>query len=144
MGHVGATCGRPRRGDRVRLYANHDRTEFIDDPDVADAASSACRRLAADLKRAAALPSKDEQLVAESAAVVRMVSSTRSLGEGTINGDHPTDQWLEDWESIASTHAVGGAIPTMDDGRSIVVRMDELVIASSLPECVVPPTLRDD
>lgn len=126
------------------LYANHDRTGFIDDPDVAAAASRACTQLTVDLRRAAALPSINERVAAESSAVVTMVASIRSLGEEAISGDHPTSQWLDDWEALAASHALGGAVPTADGEQSIVKRMDELVIDSSLPECAVPPMLRHD
>lgn len=125
------------------LYANHDRLDFIDDPTVADRASAACEELTVQLGRLGAGVRPADRRAAESAAVAEMVASVRSLGERTIDGDHPTRQWLDDWEALAAAHAAGRAVPVDDLGNPIVDRMNGLAVDSGLPECQVPRQLVD-
>lgn len=122
------------------VYANHDRTEFIDDPAVVAKVSIACTQLAdelASMRRDGLRPDR----AAESAAVRAMVAAIRTLGEETINGDLPTEDWLDDWEALAESHAGARPVPVDGHGKSIVERMNTLATDSGVPQCQVPETL---
>ncbi|WP_262285429.1 hypothetical protein [Micromonospora sp. MA102] len=135
------------------LYANHDRPELIDSPEVAEVAESACTTMqAAVAARAApsnaAIDVRVRSIRDQNAAVVAMVARVRGLGSKRLDDDRPTAAWLSDWEALIEVReqyardlAAGGkrrfAVPT-DDGVPITDRMNHVGLA-----CQVPPMLLD-
>ena len=133
------------------VYANHDRTEWIDDPVVQEEAERACVRMHTDLddvlvadgatvaQQAAAMKTQDE-------VVLQMVEDVRDLGERRLSRDMPSQAWLEDWEDLvkaretyAADLVAGGSpellVPTVDD-VPITERMQDVML-----DCDVPPEL---
>lgn len=133
------------------VYANHDRTAWIDDPVVAEAAEEACARMHSDLED---VPVEDDAPVAQQAAeiriqnvvVLRLVEDVRDLGDRRLSRDMPSQLWLEDWESLVQareTYAddlVARGSPELvipaSDGVPITERMEEVML-----DCAVPPAL---
>jgi hypothetical protein len=88
------------------MYANHDRIELIDRPDVVAAVDAGCGRLRAGLAaspvdvgspalvRAAAITAQDE-------AIRAFVAEIRRLDPADRADDLPVDGWLADWVSLA-------------------------------------------
>lgn len=120
------------------VYANHDRLELIDRPDVVAVVEDGCARLRADLAahpvptgaapsvRAAAISAQDE-------AIRTFVAHVRTLDAATRADDLPVDDWLSDWERLARARddvsdALGrGAAAVLvvprDQGRRVTTRM---------------------
>ncbi|WP_330476378.1 hypothetical protein [Terrabacter sp. C0L_2] len=120
------------------LYANHDRPELIDRPDVVAVVEDGCARLRADLAahpvptgaapsvRAAAISAQDE-------AIRAFVAHVRTLDAATRADDLPVDDWLSDWERLARARddvsdalgrgVAGVLVVPRDQGRPVTTRM---------------------
>lgn len=132
-------------------YANHDRPELIDRPDVVEVAGSACRRLAAAV---AATPYDRDAARSQRVAVIRkqdraitgLITEVLKLDVETRAGDLPTDGWLDDWaalraarERYADQLAAGGN-PVLNVPRSDAVPITGRMSSVGL-DCEVPLVL---
>ncbi|MEH1165303.1 hypothetical protein V6V47_07940 [Micromonospora sp. CPCC 205539] len=135
------------------MYANHDRIELIDSPQVSEVAERACASMRATVVATAVSPgatpaARVRSLREQDTAVTAMVAQVRSLGSDRLRDDLPTTDWLTDWESLVAAReryadalSAGGdphfEVPTAD-GRPIVDRMNRVGLT-----CEVPPQLVD-
>lgn len=126
------------------VYANHDRPELIDRPDVLAVVDDGCSRLRTELAshpvptgtppavRAAAVVAQDE-------AIRAFVARVRTLAADTRSNDQPVDTWLTDWERLARARddvadALGRGAPATlvvprDHGRPVTSRMDTVGVS---------------
>ena len=132
------------------IYANHDRIELIDDPEVIDVILPACETMTTAVKSTAVSTSAPaEERVAslrqQDLAVEAFIISVRSVGLDRIANDMPTQAWLDDWQRLVDAREVyadglvsgkqkGWTVPTADEAP-ITTRMN------SLDVCAVPTEL---
>jgi len=87
-------------------YATADNVEFMDGQ-VADAATTACGRLDAQLRELPPQPAdagddpKGRRLEREAALMRQLVSSIETVGAAELADDIPSQAWLADWRSLA-------------------------------------------
>lgn len=74
----------------LREAASVDHAGVLDDPVVLEAADAACTQLVSALD--AGTPPE--------VAVRALVAQMRGLGTERLDGDHPAQAWLADWESL--------------------------------------------
>ena len=126
----------------LRAYANADHLGVLDDPVVVTAADKACAVLQAEVKagtvpKGASAPVVAGSIRAQDAGIERLIAAMRLLGTARLEGDHPANLWLADWETLARiresyTDTLGAgdkprfALPTVD-GIPISQRMSEAV-----------------
>jgi hypothetical protein len=133
------------------VYANHDRPELIDRPEVSEVVESSCASMQAAVAAKAApsdaaINAKVRSIGEQNAAVAAMVAQVRGLGSDLLEDDLPTVAWLSDWESLIAAReqyvrdlSTGRkprfVVPTAD-GFPVTNRMDQVGLA-----CQVPPQL---
>lgn len=146
VGFIGVFCA------GFWVYANHDRPELIDSPEVSEVAESACATMRAAVAAEAAPPgaaidARVRSISAQNAAVAAMVAQVRGLGADRLDDDH-TAAWLSDWEALVEAreqyaHDLSAGrrprfVEPIADGLPIINRMDQVDLA-----CEVPPQLVD-
>lgn len=128
------------------VYANHDRPELIDDPDVVEAAERACAAMNREVREVVAEPVR--AILTRNDAVIAMIDAVREVGEERIADDHPTGLWLADWRALVDARAryaddlaagrnPGWVVPVVD-GRPVTERVGEVGV-----DCAVPPEVAE-
>jgi hypothetical protein len=133
-------------------YGNADHLGILDDPAVTRVVEPACRSMASAVQQVP-VPTSDappDQVAAairsQTEAVRTLTATVRALGEETLDGDHPAQAWLADWDTLIrlrdeyAADLVAGrpasfTLPTVD-GVPITKRMSD-----PGPSCPVPPVL---
>ena len=126
------------------VYANHDRPELVDDPDVVRAAESACAAMNREVLAVVAEPV--QAIRARNDAVTAMIDAVREVGEERIADDEPTDLWLADWHALVNARAryaddlAAGRNPAwvvpVVDGRPVTERVGEVGVECAVPAAV--------
>lgn len=132
------------------IYANHDRIELIDDPQVIDVILPACQAMTTAVKSAAIstdAPTEDRvaSLRRQDQAVEAMIAAVRDVGPDRIANDLPTEAWLADWQRLVDAREDYAAVlsagkqkswtlPTAN-GAPITTRMN------TVDMCTVPVEL---
>lgn len=118
-------------------YANHDRVDYVDRPDVTDAAGTACAAATVALLDAIADEESHRARIADgNAAIDELVASMEALGDDTLADDRPAVSWLEDRRSLEAARssyadevtgrpAATFAVPQTQDGYPITGRMTD-------------------
>ncbi len=120
-------------------YANHDRLELIDRPEVVDVVDAGCTRLRVDLAanpvvRVAPAPERAASISAQDRAIRTFVDGVEAALDPQVRADdRPVDEWLGDWtrlvdarEKVAQALAHGATAKMVvphDGGRPITERM---------------------
>lgn len=135
-------------------YANHDRLELLDSDIVSDRAQRACEQLRASLPTVTqdSSASPTPASVREETFHVRtLVSDVRSVGATALAKDLPAEDWLADWERLATLRdeyanelerdspARRPTMPTVD-GYALAHRMGSVGVVG----CNVPLQILDD
>jgi hypothetical protein len=135
----------------LSINANRDIPGFIDDPEVVEVAVEECRLMRSSIKGLPFEGSREDRLDAlsdQNTAIRHMVSRIRSVERGLRTGDQPLDDWLSDWEALASgrddyidrqRRGIDSRfrVPRSPDGDPINERMD----TAGAEICTVPKTL---
>ncbi|MEU2663664.1 hypothetical protein [Micromonospora sp. NPDC007220] len=137
----------------VYTYGGHDRPELIDSPEVAEVAERACTTMRAAVAVRAAPPQAATEaevraIRQQNDAVVAMVAEVRRLGKARLRDDHPTADWLSDWETLVdSRERHAAALSAGREPRFVVPVVDGVAITDRMNStglvCQVPPQLLD-
>lgn len=132
-------------------YANHDRPELIDRPDVVEIAESACRHLSAAI---AAMPYDRDAAPSQRVAVIRkqdsaitaLINEVLKLDAETRADDMPTDSWLDDWADLrAARERCADELDAAGDPVLVVPRSAGVPITDRMSsvglDCEVPQAL---
>ena len=136
------------------IYANHDRLELIDDPEVIDVILPACQTMTTAVNSAAVstdAPAEDRvaALRQQDLAVEAFIASVHSVGRDRIANDRPTQAWLDDWQLLVDAREVyadglksggqeGWTVPTAD-GAPVTTRMNTVGMCA-VPAELIPTT----
>lgn len=126
---------------------------LIDDPELISVIERECQQMTSSVESLPihGTPRRQAQTIArQNVAVEDMVDDIRSVGQETLAGDPPSDEWLADWDRLVDAREAYAEeilegslaqlqVPTDDRGEDIDIRMDDVFIGGS--PCEVPEVL---
>ena len=133
-------------------YANADHLGILDNPEVTSIVGPACTAMAAAVKHVPTPPpgAPPAQVAAavrsQNQALTTLTKTVRALGDETLDGDHPAQAWLSDWDTLIRLRERYAAdllagkpatftLPTVD-GVPVTDRISDPGVS-----CPVPPVL---
>jgi hypothetical protein len=128
-------------------YANADHLGVLDDPVVVTAADKACAVLQAEVQASTVPKGASATVVAGSiraqdAGIERLLAAMRHLGTARLEGDHPADLWLADWETLARIReAYADTLGAGDKPHFALPAVDGIPISQRMSEAIECPVV---
>jgi hypothetical protein len=139
-------------GYSLWTFANSDHYGVLDDPKVTSVVETACTTMATSVEAVPVPPpgaTPDEvaaTLRAQNQALKTLTKTVRAVGKATLDGDHPAQRWLADWDTLTdlreryATDLLAGktasfVVPTVD-GVPITRRMSDSGVRCRVPQAL--------